>query len=279
MPDSHSFADSPSYLQAFEDIEFLKRPELRPVRLQLELLKPEMIQQEEKIVSTVVVFGSTRIPDPETARARLAAAEAAARAGPDDAAALQALRLARRRLENSRYYTAAREFGRLVSNACQVQGNCQYTVVTGGGPGIMEAANRGAHEAGGKSMGLSIVLPGESEPNRFITPSLCFQFHYFALRKMHFLMRAKALVAFPGGFGTLDELFETLTLLQTRKIDPVPVLLFGRTFWEKVVNFQELVDEGTISPEDLSLFSFVETPQEAWDRIARFHGVPGAGAS
>jgi uncharacterized protein (TIGR00730 family) len=276
MPKDKPTVRSPSYRKAFEDVDFLNRPELRPVRLQLELLKPEMIQQEEDVHSTVVVFGSTRIPDPQEARAQLREAEKQARRRPEDPGAALAMERAQRKVENSRYYEEAREFGRIVSANCQLQGHCEYVVVTGGGPGIMEAANRGAHDVGGKSIGLSIVLPGESEPNPYVTPSLCFQFHYFAIRKMHFLMRAKALVAFPGGFGTLDELFETLTLIQTRKVDPVPVLLFGRDFWDKVVSFPELVNQGTISPEDLSLFSYVETAREAWDAIARFYDAGGS---
>ncbi len=266
--------DIPSYRKAFEDVSFLNRPELRPVRLQLELLKAELIQQEEGIRSTVVVFGSTRILDPEQARARLAEAEkeAAGRAG--DAAAQEAVAQARRGVELSAYYEEARRFARLVSSTGQADGRCDYVIVTGGGPGIMEAANRGAHDVGAKSIGLNIVLPLEQEPNPYITPALCFQFHYFAIRKMHFLLRAKALAAFPGGFGTLDELFETLTLLQTRKVPPVPVLLFGRAWWERVIRFEELVEQGTISPEDLSLFRYVESAEEAWDAILRFHRPP-----
>ena len=267
---------SPAYRLAFEDVEFLKRDELRPIRLQLELLKPELIQQEENIRSTVVVFGSTRIPDPGEARAALKEAEERASRSPGEPEAGLAVERARKKLENSRYYEEAREFGRIVSANCQLKGLCEYVVVTGGGPGIMEAANRGAGDVGGKSIGLSIVLPGETEPNRYVTPALCFQFHYFAIRKMHFLMRARALVAFPGGFGTLDELFETLTLIQTGKVEPVPVLLFGRSFWEKIVNFQELVNQGTISPEDLSLFSYVETAREAWEAIASFYNTAGS---
>ncbi|TDI45052.1 MAG: TIGR00730 family Rossman fold protein [Acidobacteria bacterium] len=266
--------DAPSYRLAYKDDDFLGRPELRPVRLQLELLKPELLQQEEGISSTVVVFGSTRIREPKEAQATLDKALDNAEAHPQDELAAVEVERARRLLANSRYYNEAREFARLVSATCQIEGKCDYVVVTGGGPGIMEAANRGAADAGGKSIGLGIVLPGESEPNPYITPSLCFQFHYFAIRKMHFLMRARALVAFPGGFGTMDELFETLTLLQTRKIDPVPVLLFGRSYWEKIIDFREMVMEGTISPRDLALFSYVETAQEAWDVISAFTAGP-----
>jgi uncharacterized protein (TIGR00730 family) len=274
--DNTPITPPPSYRLAFQDEEFLRRPELRPVRLQLELLKPELIQQEENIHSTVVVFGSTRIREPQEARTALDAAQADLERDPGDALRQMEVERARRLLANAHYYEEAREFARIVSSNCQLRGLCEYVVVTGGGPGIMEAANRGAADTGGKSIGLGIVLPGEAEPNPYITPALCFQFHYFAIRKMHFLMRAKALVAFPGGFGTLDELFETLTLLQTRKIEPVPVLLFGRAYWEKIVNFREMVLEGTISPRDLALFQYVETAQEAWDVISAFTVDPDA---
>ena len=180
---------------------------------------------------------------------------------------------ARRVLAKSRYYDEAREFGRIVSSTCQKEGLCDFVVVTGGGPGVMEAANRGAFDVGAKSAGFNIVLPHEQFPNPYITPGLCIYFHYFATRKMHFLMRAKALVAFPGGYGTLDELFETLTLIQTRKMPPVPIVLFGREFWERAINLPYLVEEGTIAPEDLDLVSYAETPAEAWETIARFHGL------
>lgn len=262
---------SPSYRKAFEDTEFLRRDELRSVRLQLELVKPELVQREHEIVSTIVVFGSARTPDPAAAQHQLDEARARAAGDPSDTELQRALRIAERRVANSVYYDQAREFARIVSSACQLDGRCEYVVVTGGGPGIMEAANRGAHDVGAKSVGLNIVLPYEQKPNPYITPDLCFQFRYFAIRKMHFLMRAKALVAFPGGFGTFDELFETLTLIQTGKVPPVPVILLGRSFWENVVDFQRLADEGVISDEDLSLFSYAETAQEAWNRISEFH--------
>lgn len=260
-----------SYTKASEDLALLQRDELRAVRLQLELIKPELIQQEQGVESTIVVFGSARTPEPETARRELDAARAAVRQRPDDAQAQQALARAERRIEHAVYYEQAREFGRIVSSTCQIDGRCEFVVATGGGPGIMEAANRGAHDVGAKSLGLNIVLPFEQSPNPYITPELCFQFRYFAIRKMHFLIRAKALVVFPGGFGTLDELLETLTLIQTGKVPPVPVLLFGRPFWERIIDFAALADEGVISPGDLELFSFVESAQEAWDRIAEFH--------
>jgi uncharacterized protein (TIGR00730 family) len=255
---------SPSYRLAYADWEFVWRDELRPIRLQLELLKAELIQQEHGIEATVVVFGSTRIPDPQTARRQLAEAEAAAAAAPDDAGRARRVAVARRIVAKSGYYEEARRLGRLVTDNCRNGGLCRWVVVTGGGSGIMEAANRGAFDVGGESIGLNIVLPHEQVPNPYITPALCFQFHYFAIRKMHFLMRAQALVAFPGGFGTLDELFETLTLIQTKKIVPVPVLLFGKAYWDRIVSFEAMVEEGTIAPEDLDLIQFVETAEEAW---------------
>jgi len=264
---------SPSYRKAFEDVEFLRRDELRAVRLQLELFKADLIQREQHIESTIVVFGSSRIVDPDTAAARLEQARQAAAADPRDERLQAELRQAEHVRENSRFYEQAREFARIVSSACQVEGRREYVIVTGGGGGVMEAANRGAHEVGAKSVGLNIVLPHEQAPNPYITPELCFQFRYFAVRKMHFLMRAKALVAFPGGYGTLDELFETLTLIQTEKVPPVPVILFGRSFWEGVVDFAKLEEQAMISPSDLSLFSFAETAEEAWNQIAEFHAA------
>jgi uncharacterized protein (TIGR00730 family) len=236
------------------------------VRLQLELLKPELILQENHIESTVVIFGSARIPDPETAEARLVSAEAEYRRNKSDASLKQKVAMARRAVANSRYYAEARKLGGLISNNT---GKDKMVVISGGGAGIMEAANRGAHEAGIPSIGMNIVLPYEQAPNRFITPELSFQFHYFAIRKMHLLMRAKALVVFPGGFGTLDELFETLTLVQTQKVAPIPILLFGREFWERVINFKALVEEATISPKDLDLFQYVETAEDAWEIISQ----------
>jgi hypothetical protein len=241
------------------------RDELRPVRLQLEVLKPELILQEQHIESTVVVFGSARIPDPETAESQLVSAQAEYAKNNDDPLLAKKVAAARKALENSRYYDEARKLGHLISVNT---GKDKLVVVTGGGPGIMEAANRGAHEAGISSIGMNITLPREQAPNSYITPDLNFQFHYFAVRKMHLLMRAKSLVVFPGGFGTLDELFETLTLIQTRKVQPMPVLLFGQAFWQRIVNFDALVEEGTISPEDLDLFVFVETAEEAWELIS-----------
>ena len=256
---------SASYRLAFQDHDLLLRDELRPVRLQLEVLKPELILQEQHIESTVVVFGSARIPDPETAESQLVSDQAEYAKNTDDPLLAKKVAAARKALENSRYYDEARKLGHLIS---MNTGKDKLVVVTGGGPGIMEAANRGAHEAGIPSIGMNITLPHEQAPNSYITPDLNFQFHYFAIRKMHLLMRAKSLVAFPGGFGTLDELFETLTLIQTRKVQPIPVLLFGQAFWQRIVNFDALVEEGTISPEDLDLFVFVETAEEAWELIS-----------
>ncbi len=247
-------ADS-SFRLAFADNAFLLRDELRPVRMQLELLKPELVQQEMDVRSTIVLFGSARIPSPEDAAATLEAA----RSGGDAASIARA----ESALGMSRYYEEARRFSAIVTTRSRELDTPIY-VVTGGGPGIMEAGNRGAFEVGGKSIGLNIVLPLEQAPNPYITPQLCFQFHYFALRKMHFLMRSIAIVSFPGGFGTLDETFESLTLMQTGKSRKRPVLLFGREFWTKLVDFQWLIDTGMISADDVDLFHFVETAEEAW---------------
>lgn len=263
---------SSSYRIAYEDIEFLNRDDLRPVRLQLELLKPEVIMDEHKILSTIVVFGSARLLSREEAEKNLADIKKQAAARPGDLHLQEALRRAQRLVENSWYYEEAREFARIVSSSCQINDHqCDFVMVTGGGPGIMEAANRGAYEVDAKSVGLNITLPFEQMPNAYITPDLCFQFHYFALRKMHFLLRAKALVVFPGGFGTLDELFETLTLIQTQKMEAIPVLLFGKTYWQQAVNLEFLVEQGTISPKDLQLVSYVETAADAWQKIVDFY--------
>jgi uncharacterized protein (TIGR00730 family) len=255
-PTSRYDGPDSSYRLAFTDEAFLLREDLRPVRMQLELLKPELILREENIVATIVIFGSARLVPRAVAEERLAAAEAGA-----DAAALTRARMA---LTMSRYYEEARQLSALITRASKTLDE-KIVVVTGGGPGIMEAGNRGASEAGGPSIGLNIVLPHEQEPNAFITPRLCFQFHYFALRKMHFLMRSAGLVCFPGGFGTLDEMFEVLTLTQTGKVRKRPIVLVGREFWSKLVNFDWLVDTGMIAAEDLRLFHIVETADEAWD--------------
>jgi uncharacterized protein (TIGR00730 family) len=261
---------SASYKLAFQDPDFLLQDELRPVRLQLELLKPELILQEQHIESTVVIYGSARITDPETAETRLVSAQAEYSRSKDDPLAAKKVESARRILEKSRFYDEARKLGHLISSNT---GKDQLVVVTGGGPGIMEAANRGAHEAGMPSIGMNIVLPHEQAPNPYIMPDFNFQFHYFAVRKMHLLMRAKSLVAFPGGFGTLDELFETLTLIQTQKVQTIPVLLFGQAFWERIINFDALVEEGTIASKDLKLFEYVETAEDAWEKIAEAVGL------
>ncbi len=252
-----------AYRLAFTDQDFLLRDELRPVRMQLELLKPEIQQRELGIESTIVIFGSARILAPELAQAALELAQAA-----DDA---RAISLARRQLEMSDYYAQAQRLSAMVTSRTAKLSTPVY-VVTGGGPGIMEAGNRGAFDVGGRSIGLNIVLPHEQEPNAYITPELCFQFHYFALRKMHFLMRSIALVCFPGGFGTLDELFETMTLMQTGKCRKRPILLFGRDFWTRLINFEWLVETGMISPGDVDLFKFVETADEAWDILSAEYG-------
>lgn len=262
---------SPSYRRADEDLEFLSRDELRAIRLQLELLKPELAQIQEGIHSTIVVFGSARLVEPAEARARLAHAEAALAQKPADPDRRQAVAVTRRHLALSPFCEQAREFGRIVSSSCQVDGRCEYVIVTGGGPGIMEAANRGAADVSAKSMGFNITLPHEQHPNPYITPNLCFQFRYFAIRKMHFLLRAKALVAFPGGFGTMDELFEALTLIQTGTVTGLTVVLMGRAFWDRLINWPMLIEEGLISPKDAQIFRYAETAQEAWDIISANH--------
>ncbi len=275
--DSDSFnpaAESSSYIPADRDTEFLQRDELRPLRIGIELLKPELIQREQGIQSTIVVFGSARLQEPAAAKQALHVTEMEAARTPQDSTCRHKIAIAQRQLVLSKYYDMAREFGRLVSSTCQIDGRCDYVIVTGGGPGIMEAANRGAADVSAKSIGLNITLPHEQHPNPYITPELCFQFRYFAIRKMHFLIRAKALVAFPGGFGTLDELFETLTLLQTGKTENVMVVLVGRDFWERLINWQWLVENGLIAQQDLQLFRYAETAQEAWDLISLHYGVP-----
>lgn len=253
----------PAYRLAFRDIDFLLREELRPVRFQLELLKPEMLLDEAGIGSTLVIYGSARIPAPEQAEARLAAATTP-----------EQRKVAERLAAKARYYEEARKLAQIASRSAIVEnGQRHFVVCSGGGPSIMEGANRGAAEVGAESIGLNIVLEHEQMPNAYVTPHLSFQFHYFALRKMHFLLRARAVAVFPGGFGTFDELFELLTLVQTGKMKPVPILLFGGDFWGRVVNFQALVEEGVISAKDLDLFRIVETAQEAWDHITTFYGL------
>jgi uncharacterized protein (TIGR00730 family) len=264
---------SPSYKLAELDTNFLQRSELRPVRMQLELLKPEMTLAENGVHSTIVAFGGTQIVNREEAQRRLAKVEAALAESPEDPLLKREVFRQQRLLEKSRYYDDAREFARLVSHECQHGKDREFVIITGGGPGIMEAANRGAHDVGAKSIGLNITLPEEQFPNAYITPELCFQFHYFALRKMHFVLRAKALVVFPGGFGTLDELFEVLTLRQTKRMQAIPVILFGRDYWSRVFDFQFLADEGVIADHHLQLIEYAETPEEAWNLICQFHGI------
>lgn len=268
---------SPSYRLAYQDIDFLSTPEMRAKRIELELLKPEMAFKEHNIRSTIVVFGSTRIIDSAESQNQLERAKARLADTPDDIRRQRAVARAQRLAAKSRYYDLARQFGRLVSSQCQKQGgDAEYVIVTGGGPGIMEAANRGAFEVNAKSVGLNIHLPMEQMPNPYITPDLCFQFRYFAMRKFHFLMRAKALVVFPGGFGTLDELFDAITLRQTGRMPEIPIIMFGREYWEGVLDFRFLADEGAIDDQDLDLFRYAETPEEAWDMIQRFHRKYGA---
>jgi uncharacterized protein (TIGR00730 family) len=263
LPGARYSGPESAYRLAFTDVEFLLQDELRPVRMQLELLKPDMVQRRLGIESTIVIFGSARIPPPDAAALQLSQARSSSDEG--------AIRRATMQVQMSRYYDAAREFAALVTTRSQHLDTPIY-VVTGGGPGIMEAGNRGAHEVGGESIGLNIVLPHEQAPNDYITPELCFQFHYFGLRKMHFLMRSIALVCFPGGFGTLDELFETMTLIQTGKCRRRPILLFGREFWSRLIDFDLLIDTGMISPGDVKLFHYVESAEEAWDLLAREYG-------
>lgn len=261
---------SPSYRVAYKDVDFLGRSEMRAARLELEYLKPELHLRENDVRSTIVVFGSTRIVEPAEARRRFAQAEKDSAAVPDDQCLRRAVVQAKNLLERSHYYDAAREFAHLVSTACQDEpARSDNVIMTGGGPGIMEAANRGACDASAKTVGLNIRLPHEQQPNPYITPELCFQFHYFAIRKLHFLLRAKALVAFPGGFGTFDELFDALTLRQTGRMQAIPIVLFGREYWQRAVDFQFLADQGTITDEDLKLFGYAETAAEAWEMIQK----------
>jgi uncharacterized protein (TIGR00730 family) len=256
-------------------LEFLNSYDARGLRLQLDYLKAELLLEQHGIQQTIVVFGGTRIREPAAVRheiERLRAAQAANPANKDFARRLQ---IAERLLAKSHFYEVAREFGRLVGNNGESPEKQPVVIMTGGGPGIMEAANRGAYDAGAKSIGLNIHLPHEQYPNPYITPDLCFRFHYFALRKLHFLLRAKGLVAFPGGYGTLDELFETLTLVQTRTIKPLPVVLVGERYWRQAIDFDFLADEGVIDPEDRELFWFAETAQEIWDSIQHWHSING----
>jgi uncharacterized protein (TIGR00730 family) len=251
----------PAYQLAFQDMDFLLREDLRPVRFQLELLKPELLIEEAGIASTFVFYGSARIPEPSSADALIEAA-----------ATDHQRRIAERLKAKSRYYDEARKLARLASRVRpDEEGRKQFVVCSGGGPSIMEAANRGAVDEGRASIGLNIVLPHEQMPNQYVTPELSFRFHYFALRKMHFLLRARAVAIFPGGFGTMDEAFELLTLVQTKKVKPLPIMFFGRDYWNRMVDFEGLVEEGVVAPDDLDLFSFCETAEEAWDCVCRHY--------
>jgi len=268
--------ESPSYREADQDVAFLNLDETRGVRLQIDYAKPELLLGEHHVRHTIVVFGSTRIPEPVAAVRGVQLLRERLTAEPDSLELRQALAIAERLQAKSRYYDVAREFGRLVGEAGKNSVDGHLVVMTGGGPGMMEAANRGAHDVQAKSVGLNINLPHEQYPNPYITPELCFRFHYFALRKLHFLLRAKALVAFPGGFGTFDELFETLTLIQTRKISPLPVVLVGEEYWRQAVNFDFLVEEGVIDAEDRELFWYAETADDIWQGILHWYRLSGA---
>jgi uncharacterized protein (TIGR00730 family) len=267
--------NSPSYRRADDDVDFMATDGMRGVRLQIDYQKPELLLEAHHVRSTIVVFGSTRLCEPVAARRKVEALTAELAAEPGNEGLARRLAVAERILAKSHYYEVAREFGRLASTAEKRNGEQHSVILTGGGPGIMEAANRGAFDAGAESIGLNIWLPHEQYPNPYITPGLCFSFHYFAMRKLHFLKRAKALVAFPGGFGTIDELFEVLTLVQTRKIKPIPVVLAGESYWRRAVDFDFLVDEGVIDQEDRELFFFAETAQEIWDGIQAWHAGNG----
>ena len=257
----------PAYILAFRDTDFMLRDELRPVRFQLELLKPEMLLDEARVGSTMVMYGSARIPSPDEAQAKIDAAK--------DGSEYDQL-VAKRLADKAKYYEEAYTLARMVSEKAIIEdGQRQFVVCSGGGPSIMEAANRGASDAGAESIGLNIILPHEQAPNAYVTPYLSLNFHYFALRKMHFLLRAKAVAVFPGGFGTFDEFFELLTLIQTGKMKPIPILLFGKDFWTRVVDFEAIAEEGTISKKDLDLFHWCETADEAWKHVAEFYELEG----
>ncbi|MBP5673451.1 MAG: LOG family protein [Victivallales bacterium] len=269
------FRETPG-LRACEDEEFLHSGACRGIRLELEYLKTEMAFSSLEIESTFVLFGSARTLPPDVANERLAAAQKALEAKPEDAALKAAVKAAENLVAQSKYYQVARDFAALVTRECQsrdLDGTHRFVVVTGGGGGIMEAGNRGASDAGGMSGGLNITLPFEQYPNEYITPELSFLFHYFSIRKMHFLKRAKVLACFPGGFGTMDELFEALTLIQTKKMERIPVLLYGREFWDKLINWDVFIENGLISPGDLNLFTYCETAQDGWNAIMKFYNL------
>ena len=266
---------SESYIPAVRDLDFLGGSSTRGLRLQLDYLKPERMLRKYGIEHTIVVFGSTRIVEPRAAKRKVEKLQAALASRPDDDELTARLAIAKRIVAKSRYYDIARDFSRLVSESGKGPGDCRLVVMTGGGPGMMEAANRGASDVKAKTVGLNIQLPHEQFPNPYISPELCFQFHYFALRKLHFMLRARALVAFPGGYGTFDELFETLTLIQTRKIKPVPVVLVGEEFWRQAFNVDFLVDEGVIDTEDRDLFWYAETAEEVWEGLQLWYERQG----
>jgi uncharacterized protein (TIGR00730 family) len=267
--------DSPTYRQADRDADFLNTDATRGVRLQIDYLKAELHLAEYGVKHTIVVFGSTRILEPAAARRNLAALADLAAVDAGNSEARRRAEVAERILDKSRYYDIARELGRIVGGSGAGPDDCSITLMTGGGPGIMEAANRGAHDVGAKSIGLNIALPAEQFPNPYVTPELCFRFHYFSTRKLHFLLRARALVAFPGGYGTLDEVFETLTLVQSRTIDLVPVILVGKDYWRRVFDVDFLLAEGAIEIEDRALFSYAETAEEIWQVILKWHEANG----
>ncbi len=267
--------DSPSYIPAVEDVDFLDSDTARGVRLQLDYLKPDKLLKEHGIHHTIVVFGSTRIVEPSVARKKVETLQKKLAKDPRNKTIKQKLSIAERILAKSPYYDIAREFSRLVTISGDGPADSRLVIMTGGGPGMMEAANRGAHDEQGETVGLNITLPKEQYPNPYVTPELCFQFHYFSLRKMHFMLRARALVAFPGGYGTFDELFETLTLIQTRKITPIPVVLVGKAFWEKAFNVDFLVEEGVIDEEDRDLFWYAETAEDIWQGLNKWYAQKG----
>jgi len=269
--------ESPTYRRADEDVAFLNADETRGVRLQIDYLKPQLELERTGVQHTIVVFGGTRVLEPLAAEERLHELQRALEATPDAPGLLARVKRAERVRAKSHYYDVARDFGRLVARTGQGPDDCRLMVVTGGGPGIMEAANRGAHDMGSKTIGLNIDLPHEQFPNPYVTPELCFRFHYFGMRKLHFLLRARALVAFPGGYGTLDELFETLTLIQTRKIRPMPVVLVGEAFWRRIFDADFLLDEGMIDPEDRELFWFAEDAETIWSSILAWYQANGGG--
>ncbi len=263
--------NSPSYVLPELDTDLLQSQPMRGVRMQLEYVKPEIYLSRHKIDSTIILFGGTQILEKSKAQERLDQLLQQRQEGQGRPELERAIARAERQLAKSHYYDEAREFARLASLHSRNDDRWDFVIVTGGGPGIMEAGNRGAYDAGALSIGLNITLPEEQHPNPYITPGLCFMFHYFAMRKMHFLIRAKALVVFPGGFGTLDELFDALTLRQTDRMQPIPIILYGSEYWKKVIDFQFLADEAVVRDEHLELIQYADSPQKAWDQIVAFH--------